>query len=54
MFLVAEFWDFVRLRYLRSNKCERDSSLSPVEENNSWIIKIYHAAKPDVLSGEIS
>ena len=51
MFLMAEFWDFVRLRYLRSNKCERDSSLFSVKEKHNWIIKICHAAKPDVAFG---
>ena len=48
MFLVAEFWDFERLCYLRSNKCEHDSSLSPVEEKKNWIIKICHAANRQV------
>ena len=53
MFLTAESWDFVRLCYLRNNKCERDSSLSPVAEKHNWIIKICHAAKPDVAFGEV-
>ena len=42
---------FLRVRYLRSSKCERGPSLPPVEEKYNWMIKICHAAKPDDTFG---